>query len=168
LNPKEEGVMKTRTILGLGTGILLTFNVLSPMALGQEAAKATSPIPIPAADLKWTDLDPVGTPGVKVADLWGDHTKGPFGAFFKLPAGFAAPLHTHTNDMKLITVSGTYVQAPKGKPAFRLGPGSFLMQPGGNYQHTTSCDAGSDCLFFVESTGAFDLKMVAPAPPKSQ
>jgi hypothetical protein len=70
--------------------------------------------------------------------------------------------------MKLITVSGTYVQAPKGKPEFRLGPGSYLMQPGGNYQHTTSCDAGADCLFFVESAGAFDLKMVAPTPSKAQ
>lgn len=160
--------MKTRTILGFGIGILLTLDVLSPMALSQEASSTTSPIPIPAADLKWTDLDPAGAPGVKVADLRGDHTKGPFEAFFKLPAGFAAPLHTHTHDMKLITVSGTYVQAPKGKPEFRLGPGSYLMQPGGNYQHTTSCDAGADCLFFVESAGAFDLKVVASTPSGTQ
>lgn len=34
------------------------------------------------------------------------------------------------------------------------------MQPGGNYRHTTSCDAGSDCVFFVESNGAFDLNVV--------
>lgn len=155
--------MKTRINLDLGIGILLTLNLLSPMALSEEVADVTSPIPIPAADLKWTDLDPAGAPGVKVADLWGDHTKSGFGAFFKLPAGFAAPLHTHTHAMKLITVSGTYVQAPKGKPEFRLGPGSYLMQPGGDYQHTTSCDAGADCLFFVESTGPFDLKIVESA-----
>jgi len=115
---------------------------------------------MPAADLKWTDLDPVGAPGVKVADVWGNHAKGAFGAFFKLPAGFAAPLHTHTNDMKVVIVSGTYVQAPEGKPEFRLGPGSYFMQPGGNYRHTTSCDPAAECVFFVEGKGKFDLKLV--------
>ena len=90
--------------------------------------------------VKWTDLDPKGAPGVQIADLWGDHAKGAFGAFLKLPAGFAAPLHTHTHAMKVVFLSGTYIQAPEGKSAVRLGPGSYMMQPGGNYRHTTSCD----------------------------
>lgn len=136
------------------------FFALAGAILAQET-KAIAPVPIPAADLKWTDLDPVGAPGVKVADLWGDHQKGAFGAIFKLPAGFVVPLHTHTHDMKVVIVSGTYIQAPDGKPEFRLGPGSYLMQPGGNYRHITSCDKASECVFFVESDGAFDLKLVA-------
>ena len=43
-----------------------------------------------------------------------------------------------------------------------------MMQPGGNYRHTTSCDKASECLFFVESSGKFDLKPVeaGKAPPK--
>ena len=129
-------------------------------ALGQETS-ANAPVPMAAADLKWIDLDPAGAPGVKVARLWGDHTKSGFGAFFKLPAGFAAPLHTHTHDMKVVIVSGTYVQAPEGKSEFRLGAGSYLMQPGGGYRHTTSCDGASDCVFFVESEGPFDLRPAA-------
>ena len=123
-------------------------------------AGAGQPVPMPAADMKWMDLDPAQAPGVKVADLWGDHTKGAFGALFKLPAGFAAPLHTHTNVMKLVIISGTYIQAPEGKPEFRLGPGSYLWQPAGNYRHTTSCDPAADCVFFVEGGGKFDLKIV--------
>ncbi len=118
---------------------------------------------MPADDVKWTDLDPAGAPGVKVADLWGNHAKGAFGALFKLPAGFAVPLHTHTYDMKVVILSGTYVQAPEGKPEFRLGPGSYFLQPGGNYRHTTSCDPSSECVFFVESKGKFDLKPVQAA-----
>lgn len=129
-----------------------------------EQATAKGPVFIPAADLKWSDLDPAGAPGVKVADLWGDHRNGAFGALFKLPAGFAAPLHTHSHDMKVVIVSGTYIQAPEGKPEFRLGPGSYLMQPGGSYKHTTSCAPESDCVFLVESNGAFDLK---PDTPKN-
>ncbi|MGH8224020.1 MAG: DUF4437 domain-containing protein [Woeseiaceae bacterium] len=124
-------------------------------------ASAMSPIALPAAELKWIDLDPTGAPGVKVAHLWGDHRTGPFGAIFRLPAGFSAPLHTHTHDMKLVIVSGTYIQGPEGKPEFRLAPGSYLMQPGGAYRHTTSCDQASECDFFVESGGAFDLQPAA-------
>jgi anti-sigma factor ChrR (cupin superfamily) len=125
-------------------------------------AAASRLVIMPAGDMKWTDLDP-GAPGVKVADLWGNHASGAFGALFKLPAGFAAPLHTHTYDMKIVILSGTYIQAPEGKPEFRLGPGSYFLQPGGQYRHTTSCDQASDCVFFVESKGRFDLKPVAAA-----
>jgi hypothetical protein len=123
---------------------------------------------MPAADLKWADLDPTGAPGVKVVDLWGDHTKGAFGAFIKLPAGFAAPLHTHTHDIKVVIVSGTYIQAPEGGKEFRIGPGSFFLQPGADYRHTTSCDTASDCVFYLESEGAFDLLVVdsGKAAPK--
>jgi anti-sigma factor ChrR (cupin superfamily) len=160
-------VLVVTAVLALGTAV----GAQEPEAKKTKKAATSSarkPIVMPAGELKWTDLDPKGAPGVKVADLWGDHTKGAFGAFFKLPAGFAAPLHTHTHDIKVVFVSGTYIQQPEGKPEFRLGPGSYLMQPGGNYRHTTSCDKGSECLFFVESNGAFDLKLVeaGQAPAK--
>jgi hypothetical protein len=143
---------------------------ITAMAQGSGEAKAQSALEpaanrlvvMPASEVKWTDLDP-GAPGVKVADLWGNHAAGAYGALFKLPAGFAAPLHTHTHRMRVVIVSGTYIQAPEGKPEFRLGPGSYFMQPGGNYRHTTTCDKGADCVFFVESKGAFDLKPVEGA-----
>jgi anti-sigma factor ChrR (cupin superfamily) len=132
---------------------------------GQAKPAASRLVVMPAGEMKWTDLDP-GAPGVKVADLWGSHaTGGAFGALFKLPAGFAAPLHTHTYDMKVVIVSGTYIQAPDGKPEFRLGPGSYFLQPGGNYRHTTTCDKDADCIFLVESKGPFDLKPVAATKP---
>ena len=164
--------MRLRHVVAFSISLMLTSPVLAqrseaPKAQAPKAAPG-QPVFMPAADLKWTDLDPKGAPGVKVADLWGDHTKGAFGAFFKLPAGFAAPLHTHTHDMKVAFISGTYIQAPEGKSAVRLGPGSYMMQPGGNYRHTTSCDKAADCLFFVEGNGAFDLKVVeaGKAPAK--
>ena len=157
--------MRPRNVITFSTLLILVLAQPSGTAQVNTAPKAGSsqPVFMPAGDLKWTDLDPNGAPGVKIADLWGDHTKGEFGAFLKLPAGFAAPLHTHTHAMKVVFISGTYIQAPEGKAEVRLGPGSYMMQPGGNYQHTTSCDKASDCLFFVESSGAFDLKPVAGA-----
>jgi anti-sigma factor ChrR (cupin superfamily) len=164
--------MRARDVLTLGMTFALPVAV---SAQGSGEAKATSAprvaasrlVVMPAGDVKWADLDP-GAPGVKVADLWGNHASGAYGALFKLPAGFAAPLHTHTYDMKVVIVSGTYIQAPEGKAEFRLGPGSYFMQPGGSYRHTTTCDKASDCVFFVESRGKFDLKPVeaGKAPAK--
>ena len=120
-------------------------------------AKSNAPIFKPAADLKWTDLDPTGAPGVKIVDVWGDHTKGGFGAFIKFPAGFTSPLHTHTNAYKIVVVSGTWLQTPEGKAEMRLGPGSYAYQPGDGYKHVTACDKASECVIFSESTGKFDL-----------
>jgi len=158
--------MRPTTVLAFSISVILAAPVLaqSPSAKPAQKAAPRQPIFMPAGDLKWIDLDPKGAPGVKVADLWGNHAKGAFGAYLKLPAGFATPLHTHTYDMKVIFVSGTYIQAPEGKPEVRLGPGSYMMQPGGNYRHTTSCDKSADCVFFVESAGAFDLKPVVKPP----
>jgi anti-sigma factor ChrR (cupin superfamily) len=164
--------MRSRYVLAVSltlvlTASLTTSRVLAQQPAGEAKAKPHAPKPasrqpifLAANDLKWADLDPKGAPGVKIADLWGDHTKGAFGAYLKLPAGFAVPLHTHTHAMKVIFVSGTYIQAPDGKPEVRLGPGSYMAQPGGNYRHTTSCDKAADCVLFVESGGAFDLKVV--------
>ncbi len=151
--------MQSRNVLALSIALILSVPVL---------AQQSQPVFMPAANLKWIDLDPTGAPGVKIVDLWGDHAKGAFGAFVKLPAGFAAPLHTHTHPIKVVFVSGTYIQVPEGKAEVRLGPGSYMLQPGGNYRHTTSCGKASECVFFMESEGAFDLKPVAAgnAPAK--
>jgi len=151
--------MRFTTIFMIFTAFALIGSVLAADTDGVEVA-IQPPIFIPASNLTWTDLDPAGAPGVKVVDLWGDHQKGSFGALFRLPAGFAVPLHTHTHAMKVVFLSGTYLQSPEGKPEVRLPPGSYMMQPGGDYRHITSCDASSDCVFFVESEGAFDLRPV--------
>jgi hypothetical protein len=161
----EEGAMKPKHVLVVAVMFAVAAAVLARQS-GETKAKsglksaASRLVVMPASDLKWTDLDPTGAPGVKIATLWGDHTKGAYGAFFKLPAGFAVPLHTHTHAIKVVIVSGTYIQVPEGKPEFRIGPGSYFLQPGGNYRHTTSCDKASDCVFFAESNGKFDLKVV--------
>ena len=161
--------MRARFVLGVALSFLAAVAVLA-QAEKKMASKgaASAPVIVPAADLKWMDLDPNGAPGVKAADVWGDHTKGAFKGFTKFPAGFVAPLHTHTNAMRIAVISGTFIHTPEGKPETRLGPGSYLLQPGGSYRHTTACDKASECLFFIESDGKFDLIPVeaAKAPAK--
>lgn len=170
--------MRAKNFLALAAAFVLATAALAQTsgeakAKSEPKAGAGAPIFMPAGDLKWTDLDASGAPGVKIADVWGNHAKGAYGAFIRFPAGFSAPLHTHTNAAKILVVSGTFIQAPEGKPEVRLGPGSYLAQPGGNYRHTTGCDRTSECLVFVEGSGKFDLKPVKAAttvaePPASK
>ena len=143
---------------------LVCFLAAAATSLAQAAAKPahTKPVVELAADMKWVDMVP-GPPGIKVVDLWGDHTKGAYGALIKFPAGLAAPLHTHGSDMKIVVVQGTFLHGAPGETDVRLGPGSYFLQPGGSYKHTTACDKASECIIFAESSGPFTLTMADAA-----
>jgi anti-sigma factor ChrR (cupin superfamily) len=162
--------MRAKSVLAFAVACVVAAAVLAEGASSKKKSSGKSagsqPVAVAAADIKWVDLDPKGAPGVKIADMWGDHTKGAFGAFVKFPAGFATPMHTHTNAFKIVVMSGTFLQTPEGKTEIRLGPGSYLAQPGGSYKHTTACDKGSDCVFFTQANGKFDLLPVEAAPAK--
>ncbi len=153
--------MRTRNVLAFLATFILATAVLAQGSGGTKAksgkAGAKAAVLMPAGDMKWTQLDP-SVPGVMIADLWGNHTKGAFGAMNKFPAGWSTPLHTHTHDMKVVVVSGTWIHTPEGKPEVRLGPGSYMMQPGGSYRHMSACDKASECVCYIESSGAFDIK----------
>ena len=154
--------MRARNVLAFAAAFVLAAAALAQapgVAKGKSAPKAGAgtPIFIASGDLRWADLDPTGAPGVKIVDVWGDHTKGAYGAFLKFPPGFVAPLHTHTSAIKIVVLSGTYMQTPEGKAEERLGPGSYAFQPGGNYKHISACDKASECELFIQSTGKFDL-----------
>lgn len=118
---------------------------------GSDRARLVWSLP---AGLEWRPLAP-GSKG-SIVSLWGDHTKGGYGALIRFPAGYTSPVHTHTHDMRIVVLSGTFLQIPEGEPALRLPPGSYLLQPGGNYRHIAAVDPSSDCIFFAESPGAFD------------
>jgi quercetin dioxygenase-like cupin family protein len=161
-------VRSWKGILGFSAAALIA---AAALAQGAEAGKAKAPqeaggkAPViwPAADQKWTDAP--GAPSeVKQVTLWGDSTKGAYGAIQKFPAGFSAPLHTHSHDMRIVVISGTFLHTPEGKPEVRLGPGSYLLQTA-NYRHATACDKASECVFFIESPGKFDIKMAEDKTP---
>ena len=149
--------MKSKHVLAFAAAFAMTAAALA------QSSGAKSPIFKRSGDLIWVALAPQIDPGVKIADVWGDHAKTGFGAFLEFPAGFLSGLHTHTDDIKIVVLSGTYTQAPEGKETVRLGPGSYAFQPGGSYKHISGCDKASKCLLFIESPGPFDL-IPAEAP----
>ena len=151
--------MLKRRLSTLAFPVLVLVAVLLPQRVdAQSKMKGKDFVVSPAADLKWAPMLG-GPPGVTEARLWGDSTKGAYGAFSKFPAGWSAPLHTHPNDHKVVIVSGTWIHGEPGKPDARLGPGSYLFQPAGR-RHTSACDAASECVVFIESPGKFGITMV--------
>lgn len=104
-------------------------------------------------DLQWTMIP--GSPGgAMTSDLWTDSKTGAHAGYTKFPAGFKAPLHTHTNDMKIVVIKGAYVYDGKS-----YGPGSYLFIPGGQ-QHVSGGAEDSESVFYQEQTGPFDIKPI--------
>ncbi len=112
-----------------------------------------------AEDIKWEAMQG-GPPGVMTAMLWGDQTKGAYGGLTKFPAGFKAPLHYHTNDMKVVVIKGAYTYNGK-----KYGPGSYLTIPGGD-KHVSGGVDDSETIFLLEQPGKFDLKPIEPPKEK--
>jgi quercetin dioxygenase-like cupin family protein len=98
-------------------------------------------------------------PGVKKKILWGNHDKGPYGAFTKFDPGLNNPLHTHTNEVRIVVLQGAYIYKPQNGNERRVGAGSYLSIPGGDV-HVSMGDPKEGALFYEESPGKFDLKVV--------
>ena len=98
-------------------------------------------------------------PGVSKKILWGDHDKGPYGAFTKFDAGLVNPLHTHSSEVRIVVLQGAYIYKPQNGPEKRVGAGSYISVPAGDV-HVSSADPKDGALFYEESPGKFDLKVV--------
>ena len=94
-----------------------------------------------------------------VSTIWGDETKGPYGAMVKFPAGTQAPLHTHTSEVKMVVIKGAYIYTPEGGSKQRFGSGSYINYPAGD-RHETTTDADSESIVYMEQPGKFDLNVI--------
>ncbi len=132
---------------------LAAATLLASPAEAKSGASAPTATLVAAGEVKWVDVP--GTPA-KLATVKGDSAKGEHASFFRLPGGFAAPLHSHTADHHVAVVSGTMVLTPEGGVAKKLGPGSWFEFTG-KKKHLTACEAGADCVLFIVGHGTWDL-----------
>jgi beta-alanine degradation protein BauB len=138
--------------------------LFAPVVLADDAKTSAAKAKPVAALVTMTpdQMSWVGSPGapeVKMAVVWGDAAKGAHGAFHKFPAGWAAPLHTHSADVRLVVISGTLIQGTEAGVEAKLPPGSYSYQPH-NVKHVTKCDTSSECVIFVVASGKFDITLV--------
>jgi len=120
-----------------------------------QSAPVDKPVVWSAADIRWTDNPAMK--GAQQAILWGDPTKGAYGALKRIPAGTVVAMHAHTNETRVVSVAGTMSFSLEGGPATDLGPQSYASIPGG-VKHSATCKVASDCVYFETSTGAYDIK----------
>jgi quercetin dioxygenase-like cupin family protein len=125
-------------------------------ALGvAHSGDSKSPVHKDPATLVYKGLNP----GASSAAVWGDPDAGAHASFTKFVAKFEAPLHTHTNDLRIVVVKGAYVYKPEAGDEIRVNPGQYLFIPGG-VRHRTGSDADGETIFYLESDGKFDLNPV--------
>ena len=152
--------MRSKTVLIVVVSVLVAGPVLAAQHSEKGAAgKATLTA---AGELKWVDIP--GSNGGKLAVVKGDSMKGARSGFLKLPAGANMPLHTHTADHHGVVVSGTVAIGVDAGAAKKLVAGSWFDLKG-KAKHTTSSEAGADCVLFGNFKGAFDMVPVE-APKK--
>jgi quercetin dioxygenase-like cupin family protein len=145
----------SKTAFVVVAGLLL----LPGLAEASDKAAKSSAAVVPAGDAKWADAP--GMDGVKMAILEGMPAKGASRFFIKLPGGMAVPSHFHSPDHYAFVVSGTLVLGIDGKDV-SLPSGSYFSFLG-KKKHTTRCEAGADCVLFVDARGKWDVIPVGTA-----
>ena len=94
-------------------------------------------------DLKFAPLGE-GNP-VEAALLWGDPATGPAALLIRMPKGHSEPLHSHTSAYRAVLIEGR-VQSRSPDAATDIaeayGPGSYLVQPGGQSHSEVSAGEG--------------------------
>ncbi len=141
--------MKNRSCAFAAAAALALVPAFAPAVFAQGAAKAAF---TPAADLKWIGA---GVPGVASAVVKGDMAKGPSHFYLKYGAGFVAPVHHHSPDHYVTTVTGDLVLIVDGKE-HRLPPGSYFAFTG-KAKHAARCEGSQDCVMFIDARGPWDV-----------
>jgi hypothetical protein len=108
---------------------------------------------------EWMDV-PVFPAGAKMKVASGDPKTGPSDLYVKMPAGYGVPFHWHTPVESVYLTSGTMeLEMIKTKEKKSIEAGSLFIAPG-KMIHKASCTSKDDCLFFLHSSGPFDIHLV--------
>jgi hypothetical protein len=145
--------MKASRIAKLWLAVtLLAVTAAAPDRAGARQAKPTN---TPLLSMRWVPYAP-GSP-LQVAVLWGDRTKPvPYAMYLKMPAGFEAGRHTHTNDYHAVAVQGRWVHSNDDDRPHQLTAGGVAFQPG-QQVHNDVCRGTTDCIILIYQTGPGDF-----------
>ncbi len=145
--------MKTPRLATVAVMVMAAALFLIHAAGSGQTQKAVA---ITADTLAWSELSAKGS-GVMIATVSGDYTQGAWAGFVRFPAGSKSGVHTHSSDLKIVVVSGTfhYGSTPEGEKNY--GAGSYVFIPA-NLPHSNSQPEGA--LLYAEQPGKFDSKPV--------
>lgn len=142
---------RARSLLVLLGGFLVGACAMAPKSVSSPPNTA---VLWPASQIRWA-ADPVQA-GLQRAALTGSSATGAYRELARFDAGLSVPLHHHTSEIRAFVHSGTMIWTMEGRDPVEVGPGSWVILPGGE-RHTTACKSGEDCVVYVEQPGRFDL-----------
>lgn len=140
--------MKTSRIATVTVIMMAAVLSLASTARGEEGKAVT----IAADALKWEELT-AKAPGVMIATVSGDYRTGAWIGFVKFPAGSKSAVHTHSSDLKIVVVSGTFRYGATPETEKNYSPGSYVFIPA-NLPHSNSQPQGA--WLYLEQPGKFD------------
>jgi hypothetical protein len=137
----------------VGAAILVCVTIIA-----RAASESKGSVNIPVTQLRYvsTGVTDGVTGEVKAAPAYGDFAHGAHGTFLKMPAGFATPIHSHTDDYYGVVISGVGVNVAVGGTEIPLPAGSYWFQKGGE-RHITKCISSNECIFFISQSTKFDF-----------
>jgi uncharacterized RmlC-like cupin family protein len=145
----------------IGTRRAVAILLASTVALGATAALSEEQkgVALSPDALRWREMSAKAA-GVMIAEVRGEAATGPWSGFVRFPAGSKSAIHTHSSDMKVVIIKGTWRYGPSSEQEKSYGPGSFVLIPA-ELPHSNS--QPEEVLMFVEQSGRFDNKPVASA-----
>ncbi len=113
-----------------------------------NAAEPALVIGTDAADIQWGSCPEFFPAGCEIAVLHGDPGKPNADIFFKVPADYTIPLHTHTSAERMVLVSGTLRVTYAGQEASVIRTGNYAYGPP-ERPHEAYCEPGDACILFI-------------------
>lgn len=131
------------------------------------AAFAQPPPPEPAitrsvddATLQWGPCPEFFPAGCQIAALHGDPAKPNADVFFRVPAQYELPAHSHTSPERMVLVAGELHVTYDGQAPIVLQPGTYAYGPA-KAVHRGRCVSSEPCVLFIAFEGPVDAIPVA-------
>jgi len=142
--------MKKSLTMAAGAALLIVASLAAARAQQESSKDHVTYVTASKATFK-----EMGNSGVARAVLYGDPDKGAHATLTKFKPGYDAGMHYHTNDTRIVVIKGAYLYKDEDGEK-RVGPGDFLMVPGG-HQHWSGGDKTEGALFYEDGSDKFDF-----------
>lgn len=152
-------ILNVRVLLSATTITLLVS--LTPAAFAQQApldrALTRS---VGDAGLQWGPCPEFFPAGCQIAALHGDPAKPNADVFFRVPAQYDLPAHSHTSAERMVLVSGELHVTYDGQDPAILRPGMYAYGPA-KAVHRGRCMSNEPCVLFIAFEGPVDAAPLA-------
>lgn len=129
----------------LAAAAMLSFLLISGALAQSETGEQALTSTFDGSNLKWGPCPDFIPKGCEIAVLHGDPAKANADIFFKVPANFEIPRHTHTSAERMVLVSGTLHVTYDGQKTTVLKPGTYAYGPAGRPHKAYCAKGGTMC-----------------------